>query len=179
MTYLATMGAEPPSANTTLIDPSTFNDTRFPGIIYATSKPTLDAFYELQKQMNRAAQAKGIATRIVLDGKLGGETLALAQKVSSNVAAVSSLRNLAMYAPIVAEACRAKADAASVPSSVASPKPAQPPAILDISGNLKPTTPAGASIMDAFTNLGTAGMIVAGVAVVGAGYYLTKKKGRR
>lgn len=179
MTYLAALGAEPPSTNTSLISPTTFNDTKFPGIIYATSKPTLDAFYELQNQLNRAAAAKGIATRIGKDGKLGTQTLALAAQVSTNTAAVSSLRNLAMYAPIVAEACRAKADAAGIPSNVSAPAPSSPPAIIDIAGNIKPMTPAGASLLDAITGLGTVPMIAIGAAVVGAGYMLTKKKGRR
>jgi hypothetical protein len=169
MTYLPTgLGAEPPGPALT----TDFNDTRFPGVIYATNVSTHANFVELQKQLNRGAAAKGIATRIPTDGKLGSDTLALAGKVSLNTYAVSSLRNLAMNAVIVAQAAKAKADAAGIPSTLSAPRPASPPVIYNAQTDTLQPAPA-ASVLG--FGLSTPMMLALGAAAIGIGYYVTKK----
>jgi hypothetical protein len=182
MTYLparagySDLGYEPPTSD--LIDPSNFNDTKFPGSVYATNKETHAKFVELQKQLNRGAAAKKISTRIATDGKLGSETLALAGQVSVNTYAVSSLRNLAQNAVIVALAAKAKADAAGVPRTLSAPTPTSPPAILNTATLSLEPVPA-ASALDAFKNMSPMMMLLVGAAAVAVGYYVTKKKGRK
>ena len=179
MTYfpMEQLGYEPPTATSALIDPGSFNDTRFPGVIYATDAATHAQFVELQKQLNRGAAAKKIATRIPTDGKLGSDTLALAGKVSLNTYAVSSLRNLALNAKIVALAAKAKADAAGIPNTLSAPRPASPPVIYNPQTDTLQPAPA-ASIMGMLGGMSKPMMLALGVAALGIGYYVTKKKGK-
>lgn len=165
------LGAEPPSSD--LIDPSNFNDTRFPGVIYATNPATHSTFMDLQNQLNRGAAVKKVATRLALDGKLGADTLALAQIVSLNTYAVSSLRNLAMNARIVALAAKAKADAAGISAKPSAPKPPSPPMIFNAQTNALVPAPA-ASIVDVFKNMGTTSMLLIAAAILGGAYFVTR-----
>lgn len=164
------LGAEPPSSD--LIDPSNFNDTKFPGMAYATNPQTHAVFLDLQNQLNRAAAARNIATRIPLDGKIGTrDTLPLAQQISKNSVATSSVRSLAMNAKIVALAAKAKADAAGVAAKPPAPKPSEPPMIYDAKQDKLAPAPA-ASLIDSFMALGTPTMLALGVGAAVIGYYL-------
>ena len=98
MTYLPTMGA---------VDAANFNDTRFPGIAYATNPETHALFTDMQKQLNRAAYARKLSTRIATDGKIGSDTLAIAKAVGPVLVDYSSVRNLAMMADVVRDGAKA------------------------------------------------------------------------
>lgn len=168
MTYLPTMGA---------IDTASFNDTRFPGIAYATNPLTHALFTDLQRQLNRAAYAKKLSTRVAEDGKIGGETLALAKVAGPLMVDYSSVHNLALMADVVRDGAKSAADAAGAPAKVPSPIPSAPPKMLDVaSGQLVKAPPmVGASLVDSVKNLGMPVLLLLGAAAVGVGYYVTKK----
>ena len=169
MTYFPPMGS---------IDAASFNDSRFPGIAYATNPATHAVFTDLQKQLNRAAYAQKLTKRLALDGKIGADTVALANVVKPTpMFDYSTVRNLPLNADIVAAAAKAIADGAGVPQNVPSPIPTSAPKILDVnSGQLIKAPPmVGASLVDSVKNLGMPTLLVLGAAVIGAGYYFTKK----
>lgn len=170
MTYLPTMGS---------IDAGSFNATRFPGVVYATNPTTHALFMEMQKQLNRAAYGIKSNARLAIDGKIGPDTLALALAIGpySPWSTPTSTAALAAMADVVGGMAKIRADSKDVPQTVPAPKPPAPPAIIDpVTLTLKPA-PAGpaASITDAFKNMSTTTMIMLGVGVAAAGYFVLAK----
>jgi hypothetical protein len=167
MTYFPAMGS---------IEASSFNDTRFPGIAYATNPATHALFTDLQRQLNRVAYTRKLSTRVAEDGKIGGETLSLAKVVGPMMVDYSSIRNLATMADVVRDGAKSEADGAGAPAKVPSPIPTAPPKIITPSGSLinAPALP-GASLIDSVKNLGMPVLLLLGVGAVGVGYYVTKK----
>ena len=170
MTYFpakATMGS---------IKAASFNDTRFPGIAYATNPATHGLFTDMQRQLNRVAYARKLSTRIAEDGKIGSDTLALAKAVGPMMVDYSSVHNLATMADVVRDGAKSEADGAGVPAKVPSPIPSAPPKLIMPNGSLVNAPPiAGASLIDSVKNLGMPTLLLLGVAAIGAGYYVTKK----
>lgn len=168
----ADLGYEPPSEDTQLILEVNFKEIK-PGIFAPTNKATLDKFLNLQRQLNRAASAMKLGIRIAEDGRVGNESVAAARQISAFKLAVANANSLARYADQVAMGAKAKADALGVPAKVASPKPQEPPAILDPATNK--LMPASASLFDSIKDLGTPAMIAIGAAAIGGIWYFTRK----
>jgi hypothetical protein len=165
MTYLPTMGS---------IDPINFNDTLKPSIAFARNPVTHALYILLQVQLNRAAYARKMPTRIPADGMIGERTRALAKEIGfSNT---DSIRSVASHADSIAVGAKAIADSANAPQTVPAPKPPSPPMMIDPKTETLVAAPA-ASIMDSFKNMSTTTMVALGVAAVGVGFLLTRKKG--
>jgi hypothetical protein len=154
------------------IDVSSFNDTKFPGVAYATNPATHDLFKELQNQLNRAAYARKLSARLAVDGKIGAGTQALAKTIGFTN--TDTIRGVATHADSIAAGAKAIADSAGVGATVPAPKPAAPPMIFNAQLDTLQPAPA-ASLVDAFKNMSTPMMLAIGAAAIGAGYYLTKK----
>jgi len=166
MTYLPTMGS---------IETSNFNDTKFPGVAYATNPATHAVFTDLQKQLNRASYARKMTARLAVDGKIGEGTRALAKAIGfSNT---DSIRSVASHADSISVGAKAIADSAGVGATVPAPKPQSPPMMVDPTTDALVPAPSSltASITGAFKNMSMPVMIGLGVAAVGIGYYVTKK----
>lgn len=174
MTYLPALGA---------IDASNFNSTRYPGVCKPTNKPTMDAVVLMQNQLNRVAHKQGI-TKIAPDGDVGPATVGLVNKVKNIIldTATPSSRciDVAQNADLIANNARMFADTASVPASVSAPKPARPPSFIAPSGKeIVPPPPPGTGLAAALPgplkNMSMPMLLLLGAAVIGAGYYFTKK----
>lgn len=168
MTYLPTMGATDTAA------PS-FNTTKYPGVCKPTNQATLDLVFELQRQLNRVAQMRGL-TKVAVDGDIGPGTVKLFNAVLGSGGTCASIAS-----QIVLFTAQIAAIAASIgaPTTVSSPTPSKPPTFIAPTG-LEVVAPKGvtASLSD---SLGLPATTIAMLAVgaVGVGYYVTKKKGRK
>jgi hypothetical protein len=168
MTYLPTMGS---------IDVSNFNDTKFPGVAYATNPVTHALYILLQVQLNRAAYARKMPTRLPVDGKIGSDTQGLAKAIG--FANTETVHSVASHADSIAVGARAIADSAGAPDKVPSPIPSAPPKIIMPSGDLVTAPPmVGASALDSLKNLGMPTLAMLGVAAVGVGYLVYKRKAK-
>lgn len=154
------------------------------GICKPSDFPSLYIFQEMQHQLDRVAQGMNIA-KIACDGDIGPATLSLVAKTGPFMMVnASDCSSVAQNAATILSQAKTKADGMGVPDKVTTPITVTAPSITTSSGaTIKappmPPVGAGASVMDTFKSLGTVGMIAAGAAVVGVGYMLTKKKGRR
>ncbi len=170
--YLSVMGA---------IDASKFVVTS--GVAKPKDFPTLYIFQEMQHQLDRVAQAKNIA-KIAPDGDIGPATLRLVAAAGPFMMVdASSVASVAANADQILTLAKAKADGLGAPEKVTTPVVIKQPSISTPTGPVAappmPPVGAGASVMDTFKSLGTVGMLAGGAAIIGVGYYLTKKKGRR
>lgn len=167
------MGAIPGS-----LGPSDFKSMG-PSLCKPTNFGALDAVKEMQRQLNRAAQAKNIS-KITIDGDIGPATLRLVAATGPYmVVDSSSCSSVGTNALAITAQAKSVANAAGVPAQITQPKPPSPPSIVAPSGAIV-AQPMAASVGDSLKNMSTTTMILLGVGVVGAGYFLTKgKKGRR
>lgn len=172
--YISAMGA---------IDASKFLLTS--GVAKPRDFATLYIFQEMQHQLSRVAHGKNLP-KVAPDGDVGPATVKIVTSTgpyASMSFQTPTVERIAASADAILAEAKSKADAMGVPEKVTTPVTVKPPAIVTPSGGTQVAPPkpvgAGASVMDTFKSLGTIGMLAAGAAVVGAGYYLTKKKGRR
>lgn len=171
------------SASAPAGDALLFNSTKYPGICKPSNTYTLGKFRNLQLQLNRAAQAKGISTRIAIDGDIGPGTISLCSKVIGTPAnaACSAIATMAVAHAAVASAI---ATAAGVPAQVTTPTPPRPSTLVLPNGGeiAAPPSSAIAANLSAQWNALSAPMKVAGVGVAAAlsfVAYKAVKKGRR
>jgi hypothetical protein len=149
--------------------------TKFPGVCKPTNQAALNIFFELQRQLNRVAKAKGLSL-IAVDGDIGPGTLKLVN--ASGITAMTGVgcQGVALVADMLAAKAKAVADAAGMPATVAGPAPAKPPSFVTPSGALvNVAAPASASLIDSVKNLGTPMLAVLGIGVIGIGYLLLRK----
>lgn len=156
------------------------------GICKPRDFATLYIFQEMQHQLDRVAQGKSLP-KIAPDGDIGPATVSLVMKTgpyNAMMAQAATCDSVAAHADSILTEAKAKADALGVPDKVTTPVIVKAPAIISATGGsvIAPPGPgigAGASVMDSFKSLGTLGIVALGVGVVGIGYILTKKKGRK
>jgi hypothetical protein len=156
------------------IESSDFNSSRFPGVCKPTNKPTLDLFLALQDQLNRVLFAKK-APLIAVDGDIGPGTV---KAVSAVLGMSATCAVVASKADVLASQVQTLANGLGAPAHVDGPKPARPPSIIDTATGAELAVPgagAGASLTSAFAGMSTTTMLMLGAAVVGVGYYLTRK----
>jgi hypothetical protein len=137
---------------------------------------TLDKFKALQTQLNRGAEAKGVA-KIAVDGDIGPATVKLLAAVTGGSASASA-SSIALVAEALTAQVKSIADQAGIPSKVSSPKPATTPAIVNAAGAIVPQ-PVSASAMDAFNRMSTMELAIAGIVLGGGAFLLLGKKKRR
>jgi hypothetical protein len=168
------------------------------GVCKPTDSTSLSKFKELQRQANRVADAIG-ATKIGVDGAIGGQTLALMATIKTKAAAadtgsqgwgnfignqnISTCSAVAGGTDNLIPMLSLMADALGVSSSVASPAPASPPQIYNpITGQVS-SQGLAADVGDLFGNMSTPTKIAALGIAGGIGYFLYKetssKKARR
>jgi hypothetical protein len=168
MTYLPTMGAADAVPS--------FNTTKYPGVCKPSNEPTLQLVYDLQNQLNRVAQAKGL-TKIGVDGDIGPGTIKLFNAVlgtSANCVTIGATIG-AFTAQVTAIA-----NELGAPAKVSGPIPAKAPTIVTATGlEVKGPPPAGSSLVDSVKNLGMPTLLALGVGLGAAAYFMTKKKGRK
>lgn len=168
MTYLPTMGA------TDMVVPS-FNTTKYPGTCKPANAPTLELVYELQRQLNRVAQMRKL-TKIAVDGDIGPGTVKLfnaALGTSADCTTIGSqVRAFTAQLGVLAATLGA-------PAKVPAPAPAKPSTFVDPTTNLDVIAPKGiaASLSDSI-GLSTPMIAALGVAAVGVGYYVYKRKAK-
>lgn len=174
MTYLPTMGA--------LTADKFVNRS---GICKPTDFPTLYIFQEMQYQLDRVAQGKGIA-KIAPDGDIGPATLKLVGQTGPYMMVdAMSCPSVAASADMILAEAKKKADELGVPAKITVPATFKKPSIVAPSGAIVAAPPgpamgAGASIVDTVKSLGTVPLVALGAGVVAIGYMLTKKrKGRK
>lgn len=162
-----------------------FNATRFPGIAYATNKPTEEVYYNLQRQLNRVIYASpGIRghknSMMIEDSLIGADTV---RAILAVLGKAVTFEDAAKNAEFYRNAARLVADQLRAPDSPPgvirrAPRSSLPPAAERAATDLAPPGPppgAGASILDSFKNMDTTTMIALAAAAVGIGYYVTKK----
>lgn len=155
-------------------DPLVFNSTKYPGTCKPSNKSTLDVFRELQRQLNRVAQLRGLG-KIAVDGDIGPGTVSLANKA---LGAPANCTTIAASADGYANQAKIMADNGGAPATVASPVPIRPSTIVNAVTGVEVIAPRagiGGSVVDAWKNLTPVGK-VAGLAIAGGlGYYLYKR----
>lgn len=153
------------------------------GVAKPMDVATLDLFKELQRQLNRVAQAKGYPKTDV-DGRIGPGTIKLYQRAFNQTGITCD--TLAVVASSVVQSAKALADQASVPATVPGPiVPLSPPSTANPDGTV--SDPPGVGVLSLIPGLaaaipgGNLGFLVAIVAVGGGvGWYANKKgKGGR
>lgn len=160
-----------------------FNSTKYPGVCKPSNERTLAMFKDLQSQLNRVAQAKGIP-KIAVDGDIGPGTIKLMTSAAM-IAAGTGCSSVASAAVPFTGAARVIADAAGAPATVVSPAPARPSTLVSATGAevLAPAPGYGGSLVDSWNQLSMPMRIAALGALGGLGYYVykssSKKKGRK
>lgn len=160
------------------IDASNFNSTKYPGICKPMNRETLDQVVEMQNQLNRVAQNKGLP-KIAPDGDVGPGTVGLVNKVKEIVLDLatntSTCMGVAMNADLIASNAKMFADTAGVSATVSAPIPPRPPSFIAPTG-VEIAAPGAAA--SAAGGMSTTTMLLIGAVIIGAGYFLSKK-GRR
>jgi hypothetical protein len=117
------------------------------GVAKPMDVATLDLFKELQRQLNRVAQAKGYS-KVDVDGRIGPGTVKLYGKAFGST---TTSDGLAIASPSVQQSAKSLADLANVPATVPGPViplsspsfPASPPCCrAAISGSSSPSAPS-------------------------------------
>lgn len=163
--------------------PGSLSAADFKGVGAGVCKPTnwdaLDAIKEMQRQLNRAAQAKGLA-KIEIDGDVGPATSKLVMQTGPYMMVDSAnCESISINALIILAQAKGYANQAGVPAQITQPQPRKAPSIVAPTGAIV-TQPLSASAMDSFKNMSTTTMLLLGAGAVGVGYFITrKKKGRR
>lgn len=166
------MGAEPPA--TTGLTLADINSTKYPGICKPANRPTLEKFYELQRQLNRYAAAKGIADRVGIDGDIGPGVVALVAKTTGTAPGCTEIALQAVQRTID---MKAFADAKGVASKASAPVSLKVPSIVNAAG-VETMVPSG--IFAQLGNLSTMEQLALVAVGGGIGYMLlTKKRGKK
>lgn len=157
------------------------------GICYGQTTDFLGTIKSLQRQLNRVADAKGIAL-IGVDGSVGPATLALmsqvggmgayAQVATGTPSSCSTVCS-GIYAYIAAT--QSFADGLGASSSVSSPAPATTPSWFDPAKQAVVPQPVTASVGDLFANLSstTQMAVMGGAGLLAWWAYNDSKKSRR
>lgn len=157
------------------IDASNFNSTKYPGICKPMNRETLDQVVEMQNQLNRVAQNKGIA-KIAPDGDVGPGTVGLVNKVKEIVLDLatdtSTCMGVAMNADLIASNAKMFADTAGVSATVSAPIPPRPPSFIAPTGLEVPVPGAGSGGMNTT-------MLILGLGAVGLGFFLLMNRPER
>jgi len=155
-------------------DAPNFNSTKYPGVCKPTNQATLELVYELQRQLNRIAQMKGL-TKIAVDGDIGPGTVRLFNQA---IGGSASCQTIASQVSTFTAQLNALAVSLNAPAKVSSPAPAKPPTYVNATTGLEVVAPKGmaASLSDSI-GLSTPMLLLLGIAAIGAGYYLTRKPG--
>lgn len=155
-------------------DAPSFNTTKYPGVCKPSNTATLELVYDLQRQLNRVAQVRGL-TKTAVDGDIGPGTVKLFNAVmKSSMGCAEIGAQITMFTSSV----RVLAESLQAPTQVASPTPAKPPSFVSPATGLDVVAPKpiAGKLSDTF-GLSTPVLALLGVAAVGAGYYLYKRKG--
>jgi hypothetical protein len=177
-----------------VIDTTHFNSTKYPGVCNPSDADTLAVFKNLQAQLNRVAQAGGIA-KVTVDGSIGPATVALLAKIVSfltdSTPSVDPARNIllgtagyqctdiASNADMLGNAAQGVADAMSIPPKVSQPSGAS--TLVSSTGattKITTATPAAASLVDSLQGMDPMTLLMAAGAV-GAVIYFSGGKKRR
>lgn len=169
-----------------------FNSTKYPGIVKPSTASTLVMFKKMQSQLDRIAAVKGIAP-IAVDGDVGPGTVSLFGAVKADIAAyamflqdiaastkialATSAVQIATIADVIADEAENYADSLNAPSNPPKPAPSKPSTLVLSTGQEVPA-PMSANILEAWSNLGTTGQLVALAALGGVGWYLVKSSKR-
>ena len=155
------------------VEPSDFV-SRAGGICKPTNQETLDKVRDFQHQLNRVAYARK-AKMIAKDGDVGPATLAALQAA---LGVTTDCMTAAMRIDTLASQANQLATSLGAPDEIpGEPIPAKRPTFVNVATNVEVAAAPqpGASALDSVKNLGVPTLLALGVAVVGAGYYLTKK----
>lgn len=156
-----------------------FNSTKYPGTCKPSDAYTLGVFKELQRQLNRLAQGKGVS-KIAVDGDVGPGTVALARTVG--IDSSGSCSTIAMNAAVYASIAKGLADQLGVPASVSQPTPIKAPSIVNAAGQETTVTGGGgiaASVSGAFAGMSNLEKALALGIVGGIAYVVLVKKPKR
>ncbi len=160
-----------------------FNCTKYAGVCKPSDQATLKLFQELQRQLNRAAAAKGMA-KISVDGDIGPGTRSLAHAVGLiGVSAGTPTSTIAAGCVLFTSLARGLADEAGVAVSIAQPAAGKPPTIVMANGaeyTAPPTSIFGGGVLG---SMSTGQKVAAAGCVAAIGFLLlnprkTKRKGR-
>lgn len=151
-----------------------------PGVVKPMDAATLDLFKELQRQLNRVAQAKGYP-KIDVDGRIGPGTVKLYQRAFNQTNLTPD--TVALVASSVVQSAKALADQAKVPATVPGPVvPLSPPSTANPDGTV--ADPPGIGLLGLVPGLaaaipgGNLGFLAA-IGLVGGGvWWWTSKKGK-
>ncbi len=155
-----------------------WNSTKYPGVCKPSNAATLAVFKNLQTQLNRAAQAKGVA-KISVDGDIGPGTIALMAKVlgtSSSLACTTVAAGAAAFAATAAGI----AAAGNVPVTISQPVPVKAPTLVDAAGKetLAPASSGSgiaASLASQWGSMSTPVKLAAVGILGGIGYFAYKE----
>lgn len=154
---------------------SDFNCTRYPGVCKPTNANALAITQECQRQLNRVAQAKGLA-KITVDGDVGPKMLALAK---SAMGVTGGVKELALGVDSLSVMAATVATSNNVPATVSQPKPIVQPSYIPPGAPAPiPVAAAGGIIPPLFGLSSTNTLILVG-AVGLIAYKKFSKKGRR
>lgn len=154
-----------------------FNSTKYPGICKPSNKYTLDAFKELQRQLNRVAQLRGLA-KIGVDGDIGPGAVGLANKA---LGAPASCTSIASSAPGYASQAKIMADSGGAPATVAGPLVIKPSTLVNAATGVEviaPSSGIAANVGNAFANMSPIAKLAAVGILGGIGYYVWKGRKR-
>lgn len=169
------MGAEPPA--TTAITLADINSTKYPGICKPANKPTLEKFFELQRQLNRYSAAKGLPDRVGIDGDIGPGVVALVAKTTGTSPACTEIALQCVERTI---SMKAFADAKGIATKASAPVSMKVPTIVSPSG-VESMVPAGFMAQFFGRSLSSTESVALVGLAGGIGYLLLtkKRKGRR
>lgn len=152
------------------------------GICKPANFPALNAVRELQRQLNRVAQVKGLA-KTTADGAVGPATLALFRQVQSSSAGAvmgdpSTCMGVAPDVDVLGAQVRAMADTLGAPATVSGPLALVTPTIVTKSGKTLVAPDAG--LLGSLGALSTVEKIALLGVAGGIGYLLmNRRKGRK
>ena len=173
----ATPADVPTASGGTSISASDFSTARA-GVCKPTNLTALGYVKELQKQLNRVAQAKGYS-KIGVDGEIGPGTLALFAKVQAGagtqiMGSAGSCMGIAPDADVLSAQVQAYADSIGAPAQASAVLSLKAPTIVKPNG----VEVAEAGVMDSFGRLQTLEQVAIVGVLGGVGYLLLTKKKR-
>jgi hypothetical protein len=151
------------------------------GVAKPMDVATLDLFKELQRQLNRVAQLKGLS-KIDVDGRIGPGTVKL-YRLAFNQPSSITCDTVALVASSVVQSAKALADQGSVPTTVPGPiVPISPPSTPNTDGTV--SDPPGVGAFGAIQGLATmlpGGNLgaLAAIGLISYGVYRISKKPKR
>lgn len=157
-----------------------FNCTKYPGVCKPTNLTALSRIRELQMQMNRVAQLRGVA-KIGVDGDVGPGTIKLYSTLQGvSVGSINAI-TIATSAPYESKTFMDIADAAGIPTTVPQPAPATQPSIINTTTGLEipVPTPESSGVVAAFSGMSTAQKVIFAGLLGGVGLLVAKEFGKK